>query len=437
MTKILTDRTLKALARKPAAPGKTYDVADGVVPGLAVRVMPSGVRSFILVARFPGSRNPTRRSLGAYGALTLQKAREKARTWLQMIERGVDPTAEEERQRETEQHRQQNSFAAVAEDFIAEKLPSERKGKEAERNIRREFLPMWGKRPITDVTELDVIGMVKAKGHTAPAQARNLLGIAKRLFKWARAQRCYGLSVSPADQVKPGDFLGDRVSGERILSDDELFALWRAAKRTPYPAGPVYRILVLTALRLNEVADASWREFDLPNRLWTIPAARMKGRNSKARPHAIPLIDDVLANLDALPRFKSGDYLFSTINGVKPAWMSDKIKKRIDVRMLRTLRAMARVRGDDPARVQLARWTNHDIRRTVRSGLSRLKVTEQAREAILAHRPPGIKGAYDLHDYMDEKRQALEQWAKRLRSIVDPPPTHLTDARANVVRFGR
>src|SRR6516165_10340866 len=88
--KILTDRTLKALARKPAAPGKTYDVADGVVPGLAVRVMPSGVRSFVLVARFPGSRNPTRRSLGAYGALTLQKAREKARTWLQMIERGVD-----------------------------------------------------------------------------------------------------------------------------------------------------------------------------------------------------------------------------------------------------------------------------------------------------------------------------------------------------------
>jgi hypothetical protein len=84
--------------------------------------------------------------------------------------------------RETEQRRQQNSFAAVAEDFIAEKLPSERKGKEAERNIRREFLPMWGKRPITDVTELDAIGMVKAKGHAAPAQARNLLGIAKRLF---------------------------------------------------------------------------------------------------------------------------------------------------------------------------------------------------------------------------------------------------------------
>jgi hypothetical protein len=98
--------------------------------------------------------------------------------------------------------------------------------------------------------------------------------------------------------------------------------------------------------------------------------------------------------------------------------------------MLRTLRALARRQGDDPAKVQLQHWTNHDIRRTVRSGLSRLKVTEEAREAVLAHVRPGIKGTYDLHDYFDEKREALETWAARLRSIVEPQP-------ANVVQLSR
>jgi hypothetical protein len=95
-----------------------------------------------------------------------------------------------------------------------------------------------------------------------------------------------------------------------------------------------------------------------------------------------------------------------------------------------TLRALARIRGDDPDAVELAPWTNHDIRRTVRSNLSRLRVTEEAREALLAHVRPGIKGTYDHHDYLDEKREALEAWAARLRSIVEPPP-------ANVVTMQR
>ncbi len=64
------------------------------------------------------------------------------------------------------------------------------------------------------------------------------------------------------------------------------------------------------------------------------------------------------------------------------------------------------------------------------SNFSRLRITEEAREAVLAHARPGIKGVYDLHDYFDEKREALELWAARLRSIVEPPPT---EKESNVV----
>jgi integrase len=374
------------------------------------------------MGRFPGSPHFTRRTLGSYGELTLAEARDKARKWLALIERGIDPQQEQEQERRAAERARQNSFAAVAEDFIREKLPSERKGREVERDIRREFIPAWGKLPITQITPRDIRDLIKAKAQTAKPQARNLLGYAKRLFDWAVDQDSYGLEISPAAALKPSKVVGEKVSGDRILSDAELFALWRAAMRMPYPVGPVYRMLMLTALRLNEVADAHRSEFELAAKTWVIPKERMKGKNGKARAFAVPLTDEMLAILEKLPRYKRGDFLFSTTFGASPVWMSSKAKARIDVRMLRTLRALARQRGEDPARVTLPPWINHDIRRSVRSQLSRLKVTEEAREAVLAHVRPGIKGTYDLHDYFDEKREALEMWGAQLRSIVAPPP---------------
>jgi integrase len=386
--------------------------------------MPSGHKSYVLNTRYPGSNNPAPRSLG--GHLTLEQSREKARQWLGLIKRGIDPQVQEERQRLVEQQKRKNTFAAVAADFIAEKLPSERKGREVERDIERDFIPAWGALPITEITDLHIISVIKNKKQTAPVQARNLLGIAKRLFSWAVDQRCYGLTASPADTLKPNRIIGKKVSGDRVLNDEELFALWRAAGRLKYPHGPVYRLLLLSALRLNEAADAHWSEIDPKQKLWVIPAKRMKGKNGDARPHAVPLTADIMSIFDELPRFKRGKYLFSTTFGEKPAWMNDKVKQRIDRRMLRTLRALARRRGDDPADVELAPWKNHDIRRTVRSNLSKLRIAEEAREAVLAHARPGIKGVYDHHDYLDEKAEALTLWATRLRSIVAPPPDNVT-----------
>lgn len=441
--KTLTDRTLKAL--KPKSHGKPYDVMDAIVPGLGVRVLGSGQRSFVLVSRFPGARNPTRRALGTYGELTLDKARGKARDWLELIRRGVDPQVEEERRRHAEVRHRANTFAAVAEDFLREKVlgpkcydewealewrtapkqaPLERKGLEVARDIRRDLIPIWASRPITALVRRDVRDLIETKKQTAPAQARNLLGIVKRLFSWAVDQDRYGLDASPADTLKPRAVLGEKISRDRILDDIELFALWRAAVRTPYPHGSVYQLLILTALRLNEAADAGRPEFDLRKRIWTIPAGRMKGRRGKARPHAVPLTDEALAIIEKLPRFNTGDFLFSTTFGASPVWMSDKVKKRIDALMLRTLRALARRRGDDQSKVKLPNWTNHDIRRTVRSNLSALRVPEEVREAVLAHTRPGIKGTYDLYDYLDEKGEALKLWAARLRSIVELPPAN-------------
>ena len=194
----------------------------------------------------------------------------------------------------------------------------------------------------------------------------------------------------------------------------------------------MYQLLILTALRLNEVADAEKTEVSWSTNIWIIPADRMKGEDVEATPHAVPLIDEIAAVLKSVPQFNGGPYIFTCTSGKKPVWIGDLVKKRLNKRMLRTLRALARSRGEDPKAVELPRWINHDIRRTVRSNLSRLKVAEEVREAVLAHVRPGVKGVYDVYDYLDEKREALELWAARLRSIVDPPATNVIALRRAV-----
>lgn len=394
---------------------------DAQVPGFGVRVTDAGTRTYILRTRYPGKSSPSRREIGKCDVLSLADARDIARTWRSLVANDIDPAVKEQIERAENLQRRETTFGHVAERFIAEKLPGERKGGDVEREIRRELLPEWKTRPIDEITDLDVLKVIKAKKRKGNVAARNLLALIKRFFRWAVGQRVYGLAVSPCLALQTKDIVGETRSRDRILSDDELFALWRAAGRLPSPYGPAYKMLVLTALRLREAGNASWNEFDLRNRLWIIPADRMKGKNDgkrQARAHAVPITPQIRELLEKLPKPKKGNFLFSTTAGKKPAWMGAKVKQRIDERMLRTLRALGRLRREDPKSIHLPGWVNHDIRRTVRSHLSRLKIAEEAREAVLAHVRPGIKSTYDHHDYLDEKREALQLWEARLQSIL-------------------
>src|ERR1700756_1744912 len=93
--KRLTNRTLQALKR--AEKGKRYDVTDSEARGLGVRVNDQGRRAFVFVSRFPGSKNPVRRHLGDYPAMSLSEARTKARAWRDQLLQGKDPRVEQER----------------------------------------------------------------------------------------------------------------------------------------------------------------------------------------------------------------------------------------------------------------------------------------------------------------------------------------------------
>lgn len=394
----LTDRKLAAL--KPE--GKRYDVMDTDVPGFGVRVSETGQRTFVLIARYPGSSNPTRRALGEYPVLSLEQARERARDWRELIRKGIDPKAEVERLRREELRKQQTTFGAVAEDYIALRVKAQRRVVETEREIRKELIAPWGSRPITAITRSDVVALVDAiTRRPAPYTAHIVLGHARSLFNWAINRGAYGLEASPCDRVKPTALIGAKEPRQRVLTDAELASLWKSSETLGYPFGPIFHLLLLTGARKSELAEARWSEFDLAKKIWTVPPERFKSNAS----HLIPLSDAAVAIIESLPR-TGNDHLFTGRKGMVHNFYIPK--ERLDALM-----------GPMPA------WVIHDIRRTVRTRLASLRISDLVAEMVIGHGRKGIQRVYDQHTYEAEMREALELWAARLRDIVTPPPENV------------
>jgi integrase len=383
--------------------------------------MPSGERSFVLLARFTRDGNPARRAIGSYPIMSLGDARATAIKWKQQIAAGIDPAAEAERRQREEERKQRNSFAAVAEQFIAhchrQKL---RTAALMEHDLRKNFVNEWGSRPITDIRPDDVKRIIRAAvDRDARYQAHSDFTLIRRVFNWSLGTDDHGLQANPCDRLSPTDLIGAREPRDRVLIDAELRALWRGAEQMKYPHGPLYKLLVLTGLRLGEVCGARWSEFELDKREWLIPAARMKKTRAGAKPHMVPLTTAMLDVINSIPRFASGDCLFSFTFGKTPVQSHSfsNVKEQLDALMRAELGT-------------LPDWVNHDIRRSVRTHLSALRIAEEVREAVLAHTRGGIKRVYDHHDYFAEKLEALTLWNARLRSIVDPPPANVVSLRA-------
>jgi integrase len=396
--KKLTATNIEKLARP--APGKRIDYWDTVQPGFGVRVTAANA-SFVFGGRFPGSANFTRREIGPATAAGLVDARETARRWMQMIGAGVDPARERERIRQEEARKTAHTLAAVAEQFVSTWVigdpahPRQRQWKEMRRLVGGLVAALGSTRPIFDIGRDEIVRVVKAKAQTAPAEARNVLGAAKQLFSWAREQD-FGLAHNITADIKPGRIIGEKHARERALSVDELRQLWIAAGNLGWPVAPIYRLLILTGLRLGEVVGAAWSEIDLVKGAWVIQASRMKGKEGRARAHIVPLTQRMADIFASLPR-TGGEHVFSY--GAKPVVVSTRIKSRLD-RVLSFATP----------------WQNHDIRRGVRSGLAGLGVKDEVAEAVLAHTPVGIRNVYNKHLYLDERREALECWGELVAS---------------------
>jgi integrase len=389
-----------------------------------LRVSDSGHKSYALLARYQGAKNPTRRMLGPVfdgfrppgddpgiydrhgAALTLAEAREKARRWLDLIARKIDPAAERKEQAEVASNQAQtaaraahSTFGAVAEEWVRRHGNDLAKALEAERLVRREFIARWGDRPIAAITPKDVAAAIRAiVDRGARYQAFGAYGYLRQIFNFALGSGEFEITASPLAALRQKALIGDKLARDRVLDNDELTAVWRAAITMGYPFGTVVQLLILTGQRLREIADLSWPEVDLEERLITIPAKRMKG----GKAHEVPLAPLALVLIEELPQWPDGRFLFSTTDGRHSVGGFGRPKRRLD--------ELSGIGG----------FVLHDVRRTMRTRLSALAIEDRVREAVIAHAQPSMHQVYNQHSYRPEKRDALEKWEARLSTIVTP-----------------
>jgi integrase len=398
-------RLVKLTARtvETGAPGA--EIRDTEVRGLRVRVSPKGLRTFILVTRYPGQKHASRRALAA---TNLKEAREEASDWKRLVRRGIDPHEEDKRARRETLLKRKNTFAAVAEAYIADiHRRKQRKAAVVGREIRQELISKWADVLIADITRGDVAALVQAiRDRPAPYYAHNIFGHCRSLFSWAINSDVYGLETSPCDRIKPTKLIAEKKPRQRVLIDAEIRAFWRATEKLGYPLAPLFQMLLLTGQRKSEVAEAQWTEFDLTAKTWTVPPERFKSDSA----HTVPLTDDVVRLLHSLPRFKGGEYLFSSGAGRGPVNGFSKAKQRLDRLMLEELR-------EGNAKAELPPFVIHDLRRTMRTKLSSLRIPDTVAEMVIGHGRKGLQRVYDQHRFVDEMREALTAWGAQLRKI--------------------
>jgi len=391
-------------------------LSDSLCPGLILQVTPQSHRSFMLRARFPGGNHAVRRLLGEVGVLSLEAARAQARQWLALLYQGLDPQRELSERKRQALAEQALTFAVVADAYITQRLQGQRQGARSAREIRAELVARWGDRPIAAIGRGDIVKLVddlrdrarrSVGGRMSGAHARCIFGHARALFAWAALR--HDLPSSPCDRLRPQALGIAPRARQRVLNDVEIRALWRAAGEMGAPFGPFLRLLLLLGCRRGEVAGSKWTEFDLNARVWTIPRHRAK---SDAE-HVVPLTEDVLALLAALPRRRSGDFVFSPDYGRNPIGGFSK-------RVARLLRLMRAELGDMPG------FCLHDLRRTMRSRLSECGIPERVAELCIHHGPrdPLVR-VYDRYSFEREIRAAFEAWHRRLRDLVTPPPENV------------
>ncbi|MDS4011619.1 MAG: integrase arm-type DNA-binding domain-containing protein [Defluviicoccus sp.] len=384
--------TTKAVEAAKAAQARR-EVADDLTRGLYLVIQPSGAKSWAVRYRIDG--RPVKETIGPLSAFSLAVARQEADARLKLVARGIDPREEAKRAQQEEAQRSSRTFAAVAAEFI--ELHAKRRNRSwryAESVLQRDAIPHWGERPIDEIKRRDVTKAIDTIAAKRPYAARHLLANVRKLFAWAMEREI--IEANPAAGIKAPIRIAQR---DRILSDDELRRVWQAADAAGYAFGCYVQMLILTGCRRNEIAGLRWDDID--GDTLTIAAERYK----TGRALVVPLSRLALEVLASVPRIEGQAYVFAGRGDVP---LSGFNKRKA---------ALATAAGVD--------FALHDLRRTVRTGLSRLRVPFEVAERVLGHVQAGVSTHYDHHAYLDEKRTALEAWARHVESLIRPGPANV------------
>lgn len=426
MPRDLTDAYLRSL--KPPPKGRRIELADSRVRGLWFRLTSAGTASWCVRTRTHDGKG-TRPALGTYPALGLAEARRAALATLAKIQGGADPV---EHKREARETRTRQLTEPTVADRLAEwqalrvadprKPWSDAYAYTVAGLVKNDILPELGKRRMRATTRPDWVGIVEAKRKSgAPAMAALLYRVASAFLNHAEAA---GWIAAPLLPRKGAATLAPPPAPRaRTLSDAELAEVWEAAGREAPKPRAFIRLLILTAAREGEVAGIEASECDLAAGLWSLPA----GRTKNGQAIALPLAALASAELAAVWPNEAPDPDHRLLGRFASAPLQGfaKIKARVDA-SIAAARAKA---GAEP----MPPWRWHDLRRTARTGMTRLGVPRDHAEAALNHKSfrSALERTYDRHDYRDEVLAALRLWQGHVAALVSgaAPVVALADVR--------
>ncbi len=365
-------------------------IFDDKLPGFGLRKFKSGAATFFV--KYNVGKQQRRMSLGVATANRLEGARADAERILAKAKLGDDPQAAKKAHRA----KVTTSLGGLIERYLEARqddmVPSYHQA--TSRYLRTDWKPLH-RYGVDAIKRRDVVNtlddIAKERGKVAADRARAALS---GFFAWA-IDRGY-VDASPVLHIKNRATGGGR---ERVLSEPEIAAVWRAS-RDMGDYGTIVRLLILTGQRKSEIADLEWSEIDFAKEQIEIPGARTKN----SRPHVVPLGTRALAALAGVAERVGRDFVFGGGSRGVQGWSTAKL--RLDSKL--------------PAKMEP--WTVHDIRRSVvthinENGLAAPHVIESIVNHQSGHRA-GVAGIYNRAQYSTEKREALQSWGEHVSAFV-------------------
>jgi integrase len=358
------------------------------------------LRSWVVQYRQAGASR--RLLLGSAEVLGAEVARAAAKKALAKVALGGDPQAG----RADRRVRDRLTFCAVVEEHLAAKEAEirPRTFRELKRYLAGPHFKTLHGMPIDKVTKRDIAArlatLVRERGSIVAEQAR---GAISGFFAW-----CVRMGIVEANPVTGTIQPAGAPARERVLSDAELAAIWRACGDDDY--GRIVKLLILLGCRRHEIGGMSWAELDLERATWTLPS----GRSKNHRKHSLPLMPEALAIVRGIPHMAARAYLFG-VHSQHGFYNWDRSKAHLD--------AASGVSG----------WRLHDVRRSVAIGLANIGVQPHVIEQILNHQSghrAGIAATYNRSVYEREVKAALASWADHIRALVDGGERRILPLRA-------
>lgn len=444
----ITKRLVDDFRKQAQTEGQALFCWDADLAGFGIKAGKSGGVAYIIQYRTGGRGSATKRmTLGKHGALTPDEARKLAREKLGNVARGGDPAREK---KEARRKLAGGTLQELCESWLAEREKAGGGGAaERRRLITRNAFPPLGSRALTTITKGDMAALFRTTRNRSPSAERGLFGALNPFFKWAVAEDLLDANPMAGLQSPP-----PAKKRDRVLTDHELVAFWKATKTLDWPFGPALRLLLLTGQRENEVGGMSWSELDRATLFWRIPAARCKN----GMEHLVDLSPQASRILNTLPRMECapGLKLVFTTTGATPVSGWSNAKRQLDRLIYEELNGklwgefVAAAGGrlpaiskteteEDKQRLDAAAqklgfldaealtssimppWRIHDLRRTAATGMAALGFPPHVVERVINHisgAQGGLTGVYQHHEYRAERMDALMKWGERVEQIV-------------------